>query len=98
MFERVFIVVNIQPTYHASTDAITGSVQHIEDAFNTYEEALDFIASRDDHDWDNQYRIDHDVTWEGPDGRTYGKTRSMHSLLRVNSYYTGPSDWDNVPF
>ena len=97
MFNVTFIVKVSSPVHHPSTDAVIGWRSTIVEAFGTYEEALAYACKQDDHDWDNRYSIDFDVTWEAPDGSaTYGLTRPMHELMTVKSHYSGPDPFAGI--
>lgn len=88
--------------YHHSTDAYLGMGSRIEDAFGTYEEAMQYIARNyiPHEDFDDEFYayITMMVSTDTEEG-TFIKEHSMRDL-HVNSYYTGPAfdNWSTIPF
>lgn len=97
MFDTTFIVKVASFVYHEVYDGFIGTRTVIDDAFGTYDEALQYcIENYNSHEvdyseYDAPYAfITMDVTWE--DGRhVYGIERNVDTLT-VNSYYTGPEE------
>jgi hypothetical protein len=95
-----FLVYVSTPVYDEVTDGLTGSRTQLDEAFTTYDEALQYCFTNfnshevyDDGVWTNIKMM---VTTDDENGDSYIREHHIHDLS-VNSHYTGPVD-NSIPF